>query len=152
MRLHTLDCTQQGHYQVLNRSVETDVVVLAVSTFPSLHLDELSIAFGMKKTYGLLPIHILKTNLVSKESKHCHSSMHSRAVALSPHSAALERRQHGTLGLCTQKLQRSEHLPESVAKSQDLGRGLLVSEARTSVSQRRTDPSLKAVRVLSLRH
>ena len=41
--------------------------------------------------------------------------------------------------------------PELVAKCQDLEGGVWISGARTNMLQRRSDPSLKAVRVLPLR-
>lgn len=64
--LHALHCSQKGHRRVFIRSVDTDVVVLAVASFHRLSLDELWVAFGVKKNYRLIPAHELATALGEK--------------------------------------------------------------------------------------
>lgn len=61
--LHALHCAQCGHKRVMIRSVDTDVVVLAIANFHALGLDELWVAFGVKKHYRVIPVHDIATNL-----------------------------------------------------------------------------------------
>ena len=53
--LHARHCAQNGHKKVVIRSVNTYVVVLAIANFHTLFLDELWIAYGVKKHYRVLP-------------------------------------------------------------------------------------------------
>ena len=47
--LHAAHCAQQGHKRIAIRTVDTDVVVLAVAHFHSLNIKELWINFGVGK-------------------------------------------------------------------------------------------------------
>ena len=51
LNLDALYCVKHGHRRTLIRSVDTDVVVLSIATFHALSIDELLIAFGVKKHY-----------------------------------------------------------------------------------------------------
>lgn len=57
MMLHLRHATQQGHAKVYLRTVDSDVVVLAVNFFQELGLEQLCIGFGSGKTYKDIPIH-----------------------------------------------------------------------------------------------
>ncbi len=61
--IHAKHCADQGHQNVLIRTVDTDVVVLAISTFHLLSLSELWIAFGTKAAYRYIPIHEIARSL-----------------------------------------------------------------------------------------
>ena len=65
---HAKHCGKVGLKKVLIRSVDTDVVVLAVAFFEKLMLDELWIAFGVRKHYRYIPIHKICAELGSKKS------------------------------------------------------------------------------------
>ena len=67
--LHAAHCVRNGHRQLLIRSVDTDVVVIAISTFHMISPDELWIAFGMRKHYRLIPIHELTETLGEEKCK-----------------------------------------------------------------------------------
>lgn len=54
--IRALYCAQKGFHIIVIRSVETDVV-LATGTFHALPLEELWIAFGVKKNYRIIPTH-----------------------------------------------------------------------------------------------
>ena len=45
--LHVAHCARQGLRKSLIRTVDTDVVVLAIGHFPALRLDELWVRFGV---------------------------------------------------------------------------------------------------------
>ena len=60
--LHLEDAVHQGHSRVSIRTVDTDVVVLAVASAQRLDLDELWIAFGVGKNFRFFAAHeIAKT-------------------------------------------------------------------------------------------
>ena len=48
--LHANHCSQNGHRKICIQTVDTDVVVLAIATYHAMSLDELWVAFGVKKT------------------------------------------------------------------------------------------------------
>ena len=51
------ECSRQGFNQVMIRTVDTDVMVIAISTFQQLGISELWIAFGTGKNFRYVPIH-----------------------------------------------------------------------------------------------
>ena len=57
MMLHLHHAAQQGHTKAYLRTVDSDVVVLAVHFFQELGLEELWVGFGSGKTYKDIPIH-----------------------------------------------------------------------------------------------
>ena len=59
MMLHLADAVKQGYTTVAIRTVDTDVVVLAVAAVQQLHnnITELWIKFGTGKNFRYLPIH-----------------------------------------------------------------------------------------------
>ena len=67
--LHALHCAQNGHHRILIRSVDTDVVVLAIAIFHALSLDELWVAYGVKKHYRLIPTHTIANSLGENKAK-----------------------------------------------------------------------------------
>ena len=67
--LHAAHCVQNGHRRLLIRTVDTDVVVIAISTFHLISPDELWIAFGLGNHYRLIPIHELTKALGEDKSK-----------------------------------------------------------------------------------
>ena len=57
--LHVAAAASCGHRQVIVRTIDSDVVVLAVSAFVSLDqdLDELWVVFGIQRRYRYIPVH-----------------------------------------------------------------------------------------------
>jgi len=50
--VHVKDMAQQGHTKAMIRTVDTDMVVIAVAKFLQIGLEELWVAFGTGKNYG----------------------------------------------------------------------------------------------------
>ncbi len=61
MLLHLEDTVRQQYNKVSIRTVDTDVVVLAITSAQRLGITELWIAFGAGKHFRFLPIHKLLT-------------------------------------------------------------------------------------------
>jgi len=55
--LHARDAVQKGHRKVWIRTVDTDVVILAIAMFSQINPDELWLAFGSKLHFRYIPIH-----------------------------------------------------------------------------------------------
>ena len=61
--LHVAHCAKENHGAVTIRAVDTDVLVLAVSFFSELGLDELYVAFGIDKSFKFIPCHEIVSSL-----------------------------------------------------------------------------------------
>src|SRR6218665_715889 len=70
MLLHCHHAAEQSAKRVAIRTVDTDVVVLAVSSFANLNIDELWITFGIGKNVRLIPVHELLHQLESINQNH----------------------------------------------------------------------------------
>ena len=57
--LHLHHAADQGHTKAYLRTVDTDVVIIAISQFQELRLSELWIGFGSGKTFTDIPIHVI---------------------------------------------------------------------------------------------
>ena len=55
--LHMADCVQHGHSRFMIRTVDTDVVVLAVAVCSKLNVSELWVAYGVGKGFRYLGAH-----------------------------------------------------------------------------------------------
>ena len=55
--LHVRDAVKQGYTKVLFRTVDTDVVILAVTAAGHLDIDELWVAFATGKNFRFLAAH-----------------------------------------------------------------------------------------------
>ena len=55
--LHAVECAMQGFNTVVIRTVDMDVMIIAISMFQHLGLSELWIAFGTGKNFHYVPIH-----------------------------------------------------------------------------------------------
>ena len=56
--LHLKDATENGHKIIKVRTVDTDVVILAISVFHQIpELEQLWVGFGSGKKYTDIPIH-----------------------------------------------------------------------------------------------
>ena len=72
MLLHAANASQSGMAKVMIRTVETDVVVIALGMFSSLNLSELWISFGVgKNRFTPFLILLMLPNVMT-----CHTSMH----------------------------------------------------------------------------
>ena len=64
--LHVAHCTKQGFKRISIRTVDTDIVVLAVGHFQSLNMDELWVHFGVRNRCRYIPAHALANELKEK--------------------------------------------------------------------------------------
>ena len=69
MLLHLQHAAVQGHTKAYLRTVDTDVVVLAIYHFHELGLTELWVGFGSGKTFKEIPIHHICQQLGSQHCK-----------------------------------------------------------------------------------
>ena len=106
--LHLADASQQGHSKASIRTVDSDVVVIGISMFEHLGLQELWIDFGTGKAHRhIYQCILLFKILVQKSVVPCHYFIPSRGVIPHLHSWGLVKRlhrQHGTHSLTSQKL------------------------------------------------
>ena len=64
MFLNVAHCIKKGQRSVAIKTVDTDVVVLAISCIKTVvGLEELYIAFGTGKQFKILPVHQIVSNL-----------------------------------------------------------------------------------------
>ena len=61
--LHAVNAVRKGCRKLCIRSVDTDVVVLVISTFNAINPDELWLAFGTGTKFRYIPIHEVVTNM-----------------------------------------------------------------------------------------
>ena len=66
--LHVANCAQQGYKRIAIRTVDTDVVVLAVAHFQYLDIEELWINFGVRKHHRMIPAHAI-SNFLNEKAK-----------------------------------------------------------------------------------
>lgn len=64
--LHVADAVQKGYRKSYVRTVDTDVVVLAIATFNQIKPDELWIALGTGSNFRYIPIHELISSIDSR--------------------------------------------------------------------------------------
>ena len=64
--LHVANCAKQGYKRIAIRTVDTDVVVLAVAHFQYLDIEELWINFGVGKHHRMIPAHAISNFLNEK--------------------------------------------------------------------------------------
>ena len=62
MFLDAFDCASKGQKKIIIRTAETDVVVLAISSFYQIKAEELWIAFGTGKHFRFIPVHKIANN------------------------------------------------------------------------------------------
>jgi hypothetical protein len=67
--LHALDASQSGYKRILIRTVDSDVLVLAVASFYRLDVTELWLAFGTGKNLKYLAVHEIATSLGQIKSR-----------------------------------------------------------------------------------
>ena len=67
--LHLMHASSQGHEKAFIRTVDSDIVVLAVAFFVQLRLKELYVGFGSGKHYRIIAVHNIHSQLgLSKSS------------------------------------------------------------------------------------
>ena len=59
--LHVAHCAKQGYRRIAIRTVDTDIVVLAIAHFQSLDIDELWICYGVGKHFRYIAAHTIAT-------------------------------------------------------------------------------------------
>ena len=68
MFLHVAHAAKHGHQKVSIRTVDTDVVVLAVAQIQHLQISELWIEFGIGKHYRFIPAHLVALSMGPKRA------------------------------------------------------------------------------------
>lgn len=66
--LYLAHASKQGHHKAYVRTVDNDVVVVAVSLFQQLQLQELWIGLGCGKSYKDIPVHKIQVQLGPQKS------------------------------------------------------------------------------------
>ena len=66
--LHLAHASSQGHDKAFVRTVDSDIVVLAIAFYEQLGLSELRIGFGSWKNYRDIPVHSIYAQLVPSKS------------------------------------------------------------------------------------
>ena len=67
--IHVADAVNGGHESIMVRTVDADVVVLAISVIPSLNINELWVAFGSGRHLRYIPTHLIALSLGPEKSK-----------------------------------------------------------------------------------
>lgn len=67
--LHAADAGKCGFTKVMLRTVDTDVLVIAIATFHELALSELWIAFGVGKHFRFMPVHDIASSMGQQKSR-----------------------------------------------------------------------------------
>ena len=70
--IHASECGKNGIRKMMIRTVDTDVVVLAIVYFSQMSLNELWIAFGSGKQFRYIPVHEIVNILGEEKSKVLH--------------------------------------------------------------------------------
>ena len=70
--LHAADCAKQGFRKLMLRTIDTDVVVLAISSFNRLNVAEIWIAFGAGNTFRYIAVHNIVQALGPERSSVLH--------------------------------------------------------------------------------
>ena len=97
--LHLEDAVKQGYNKVSIRTVDTDVVVLAVASAQRLNIAELWIAFGAGKKFRYLPAHEMADALILIVMLLCQCFMPSLVVTRCHVLEAGANALHGTCGM-----------------------------------------------------
>ena len=63
MLLHAAHAAAHGHNKIVLRTVDTDVLVLAVANIQHLQLRELWLDFGVGKSHRMIPAHSIAAKL-----------------------------------------------------------------------------------------
>ena len=71
--LHVAHCARQGLYKVVIRTVDRDVVALAIEHFPALRLDELWVSFGVGTHFRQIAIHEIVKNVNERAMMFLHA-------------------------------------------------------------------------------
>lgn len=66
--LHAKDASECGHRKIMVKTIDTDVVVVAVASMKELELDELWKAFGTGKLFRYIPVHKISDGLGAQKS------------------------------------------------------------------------------------
>ena len=66
--LHITDAAERGFNKILVRTVDTDVVVLAVATVQEIGIIEIWVAFGTGKDLRYVPAHEISASLGPRKS------------------------------------------------------------------------------------
>ena len=101
--LHVYIASQCGYWRVMIRTIDTDVVVLAVSKMQDIVVDELWIAFGTGKHFRYLAIHDIAAQLEQHKAKALKCCMPQQVATPFLSFLAKGNEQHGIPEVCSLK-------------------------------------------------
>ena len=91
--LHVSDAANHGYAKVMIRTVDSDVLVLAITAVQQLSVDEIWVAFASGKSFRYLPAHEMAHALGPEKCILLYlSCMHSAGVTQCHHSLAVGRK------------------------------------------------------------
>ena len=96
--IHCFDAARKGHQKLMIRTVDTDVMIIAVSYYHLLNVQELWVAFGIGTKLRYLPAHKYATALGEKKARSLLFYMPFRDVTPYHSSLDVEKRQCGMSG------------------------------------------------------
>ena len=99
MLLHVAGCAREGHKHVRIKTIDTNVVVLAVAFFKQLHLEELWVEISVHRRRRFFGAHVLNDKLGEEKQKHLQVSMHSQGVTAHHSLWEVVKRQQGKYGV-----------------------------------------------------
>ena len=104
--IHALDATRCGHWKILIRTIDTDIVVLAVSKMKDIGVDELWTAFGTGKHFRYMAAHDIAAQLGHRRRRlfQCFTLLLAVIQWYSPFSLVKGKLLHGMSGLSSQQL------------------------------------------------
>ena len=108
--LYLKDAVRHGYSNASIRTVDTDVVVLAITPVNRLNLSELWVTFGLRRASGLSLLTKLPTFSVPTDVKPCRCFMLSLDMTRYPVLGAEEKKLHGSPGP-PMKILRQHSLP-----------------------------------------
>ena len=93
--MYVSDAANHGYSKVMIRTVDSDVLVLAIAAVNEAHIDELWVAFATGKSFRYLPAHEIALSLGPRKSN---ALLFSADVTQFHPLLVVERRQHGKFG------------------------------------------------------
>ena len=129
--LSAVDAVQSGHKKLLIRTVDTEVVVLAIAKFNQISPDKLWLAFGTKSNFSTFPFTKMLVEWIPGLVQLYQSSTHSLDAIQIQHLGAEARRQPGRYGKCflmfTEAFEYLLHMENDISKFSTVSIGVVCS-------------------------
>ena len=106
--LHLNHAVQNGHKNLLVKTVDTDIIIVAIARFKEIGCEKLYIEYGKADNLKIYAIHEIVKDL-KEDVDALPFFMHLQDVIQYPSLMVLVKRQHGKFGKLCQKLQKSSN-------------------------------------------